>query len=395
MARPKKPKYEYVEKLGRYRKRIKDTDGRYVAIYGTTVKELEAKIAEAQHMIDHAAYRRNNPTVKDYAEKWLEMHAANVRATTMKDYTSCVKIYIIEPLKDKYMDEVTPDDVKMAMTKAAEKSSSVYRKTQMLYKMIFSSAEDSRIIDRSPCDKLNPRGGKPPKEKEALSQAQISTLKTAVEGLPVETFVLLGLYAGLRREEALALRWEHVHLNEKAPYISVRKAWHTESNRPVILNELKTKAARRDIPIPDILANHLRKLKKTSASEYVIANREGNPLSETQWQRLWKGVTNRTTKERCYTRYKNGKPVIHTVTPKLGECAMHNPSCVYSMDFVPTPHQLRHTYISNLLLAGTDVKTTQYLAGHENSKITLDIYAHLIYNKPEDLFEKVNRAFIG
>ena len=56
---------------------------------------------------------------------------------------------------------------------------------------------------------------------------------------------------------------------------------------------------------------------------------------------------------------------------------------------------LRHTYITNLLLAGIDIKTVQYLAGHENSKITLDIYAHLTYNKPEEILKKVQAAFDG
>lgn len=37
----------------------------------------------------------------------------------------------------------------------------------------------------------------------------------------------------------------------------------------------------------------------------------------------------------------------------------------------------------------------QYLAGHENSGITMDIYAHLKYNRPEDLAAKINRAFAG
>ena len=54
---------------------------------------------------------------------------------------------------------------------------------------------------------------------------------------------------------------------------------------------------------------------------------------------------------------------------------------------------LRHTYITNLLYAGVDPKTVQYLAGHENSKTTMDIYAKVKYNKPEELFGVVNGAF--
>ena len=39
------------------------------------------------------------------------------------------------------------------------------------------------------------------------------------------------------------------------------------------------------------------------------------------------------------------------------------------------------------------MKTVQYLAGHEKSKITLDIYAHLKYNRPEQLIDKVRAVF--
>ena len=66
---------------------------------------------------------------------------------------------------------------------------------------------------------------------------------------------------------------------------------------------------------------------------------------------------------------------------------------VDSLDFDVTPHLLRHTYITNLLYAGVDPKTVQYLAGHENSKTTMDIYARVKYNKPEQLFDVVNSAF--
>lgn len=58
-----------------------------------------------------------------------------------------------------------------------------------------------------------------------------------------------------------------------------------------------------------------------------------------------------------------------------------------------TPHQLRHTYITNLIYASVDPKTVQYLVGHENSKITMDIYAKVKYNKPYQLLPIVNEAF--
>ncbi len=393
MARPKKPTYEFMASRNEYRKRIKGPNGKYIAIYGKTPEELSEKVAIAQREIEEEVYHRDNPTVEEYATKWLAMHGSHVRTTTLVDYTSKVKIYIIEPLGKKYMAEVTPDDVKMAIGKAAVQSASIYRGVQMLYKMIFGSALESHIIDESPCKNLNPRGGKTPKERKALTDEQVATLLDAIRGLPPYPFIMLCLYSGLRREEALALQWDSVFLEGGAPHIVVCRAWHTEHNRPVILTDLKTKAAKRTIPIPPQLVECLKDIKEKSTSDFVIANRDGGALSETQWRRVWGYVRTRTVRERTYYRYVNGQKIPHTVTPVLGERAAHNSDVVYSIDFEVTPHQLRHTYITNLLLAGVDVKTVQVLAGHEHAKITLDIYAHLTYNQPKDLISKVNQAF--
>ena len=66
---------------------------------------------------------------------------------------------------------------------------------------------------------------------------------------------------------------------------------------------------------------------------------------------------------------------------------------VYSLDFEVTPHLLRHTYITNLIHASVDPKTVQYLAGHENSKITMDIYAKAKYNRPDELAGMLEDTF--
>ena len=215
----------------------------------------------------------------------------------------------------------------------------------------------------------------------------------AIRDLPPYVFVMIGLYAGLRREEILALQWDSVYLDTDTPYLTVRRAWHTEHNRPVISDELKTKAAERNIPLPVCLAECLKAAKETSTSEYVVSNRDGEPLSYTQFKRLWQYIVTRTVKERSYYRYEDGKRVKHTVTPVLGEKAAHNGKVVYSLDFEVTPHQLRHTYITNLIHASVDPKTVQYLAGHESSKITMDIYAKVKYNRPDELVRSMNCAF--
>lgn len=263
----------------------------------------------------------------------------------------------------------------------------------MLIKCIFYSAEDSHIIDENPTKRISAKGGIPEKGKEALTDEQVQILLDSIRGLPPYVFVMIGLYAGLRREEILGLKWDCVFLDADVPYLSVKRAWHTEHNRSVILDELKTKAAYRDVPLPDCLTECLREAKANSKSEFVIANRDGDPLTYTQFVRVWKYITTRSTKERTYVRYVNGQRIKHTVKPVLGEKAVHNNTVVYTMDFQVTPHQLRHTYITNLIYAMVDPKTVQYLAGHQNSKITMDIYAKVKYNRPRELAAVVNSAF--
>ena len=241
------------------------------------------------------------------------------------------------------MADVTLDDIQVALVPVSKKSASVYKSVIILYKSIFRAAHESRIINTNPTIHLSAKGGGiPQKEKTALTDEQVERLLSAIQGLPPYVFVMIGLYAGLRREEILALQWDSVFLDTDAPYLTVRRAWHTESNRPVILTELKTPAAERNIPLPACLAECLREAKANSTSEYVVANRDGDPLSYTQFKRLWQYIVTRTVKERVYYRYENGQRVAHTVKPVLGEKAAHNGKVVYSLDFDVTPHQLRH-----------------------------------------------------
>ena len=49
--------------------------------------------------------------------------------------------------------------------------------------------------------------------------------------------------------------------------------------------------------------------------------------------------------------------------------------------------------ITNLIYASVDPKTVQDLAGHENSKITMDIYAKAKYNRPKDVAPMLEHVF--
>lgn len=396
VKRKRIPRYSKVQVNGYeyYKTDIEDADGKRIILYGKTREEVYDKEMAALEQIDSTTFRRNSPTVAEYCEKWLLMQSVHVRATTLTDYTSKVRRHIIGELGEKRMAEVTLDDIQLALVPVSKKSASVYKSVVILYKSIFRAAKESHVIDINPTIYLKAKGGGvPQEERQALTDEQVERLLDAIRGLPPYVFVMLGLYAGLRREEILALQWDSVYLDMDAPYLTVRRAWHTEHNRPVILTELKTKAAERNIPLPDCLAECLKEAKKKSTSDYVVANRDGEPLSYTQFKRLWQYIVTRSVKERSYYRYEDGKRVKHTVKPVLGEKAAHNGKVVYSLDFDVTPHMLRHTYITNLIHSSVDPKTVQYLAGHESSRITMDIYAKVKYNRPDQLAGILDSAF--
>ena len=390
------PRYGAVEINGirYYKTYVEDLDGKRIILYGKTREELYDKEMDALEQIDNASFRCKSPTVEEYCEKWLLMQSVHVRATTLTDYTSKVRRHIIKELGDKRMAEVTIDDIQLALVPVSTKSASVYKSLVILYRSIFRSAYESHVIDDNPTIYLNAKGGGvPQKERAALTDEQAGKLIEAVRNLPPYVFVMIGLYTGLRREEILALQWDSVFLDVDAPYITVQRAWHTENNRPIILTELKTKAAKRNIPLPDCLVECLKEAKAESKSEYVISNKEGEPLSYTQFKRLWQYIVTRTAKPRKARKLVDGKYVKYMLYPKLGEKAPHNPNVVYSLDFEVTPHQLRHTYITNLIHSSVDPKTVQYLAGHESSKITMDIYAKVKYNQPDEVVIALAGAF--
>ena len=94
----------------------------------------------------------------------------------------------------------------------------VYKSVVILYKSIFRAAMESRIIDHNPTIYLTTKGGGVPQEdRQALTDEQAARLLDAIRDLPPYVFVMIGLYAGLRREEILALQWDSVYLDTDTP----------------------------------------------------------------------------------------------------------------------------------------------------------------------------------
>lgn len=155
-----------------------------MSLYATTCEELYEKELEARRQVEEIIFHRQHPTVAEYCEKWLLMQSAKVSASTLRGYTRDMKNYIIKPLGEMYMEEVTSDDIRLALVPLSKKSEGLYNKVNMLLKCVFYTAERSQILEHNPCDGISGKGGKPAKKREALTDQQVAVLLDTVKGLP-------------------------------------------------------------------------------------------------------------------------------------------------------------------------------------------------------------------
>jgi len=157
---------------------------------------------------------------------------------------------------------------------------------------------------------------------------------------------------GLRAGEALALTWDNVDLNQRL--IHVRKNASCVKNREnegngkkykIIITTVKTKCGNRTIPLNDKAYAALQWLRRNQdenhiVSEYVDCTEKGEILSQKNLPKILKDLL-----KAAEVPYKN-------------------------------VHSFRHTFATNLIESGVDVKVVSQLLGHSSVKVTYDIYVH-------------------
>lgn len=379
----RKSKKQYGRDGQYYRKRITRPDGKTEDVYARTVTELNEKVIQRKAALANGV-KPQEMYVFEYCAGFFARKAPHLSPDRQNLYQSQINKVICPVIGGKLLREVTLDDLKDVLATRAHLGHRSQEDTVQIVKQIFSAAADADVIPKDPSLKLR-AGGKPASPKQALTEAQAAKLLAAVRGLKVEPFVMLGLYTGMRRGEICGLRWSCVHLDGPAPYIEVRRAcrW-PDKIHPEVTDDLKSTAAFRDIPIPPQLVDYLKSLRgslpiqdgRKTAGWYVYSSGDGHPVSLSTLRRRWDTIRTRST--------ASGRG--------LGERIPKHKVAV-TLDFMPTPHILRHTYVTRLVLSKMDLKRVQYLAGHADPEITLRIYTSLQQADPAALSADIWAAF--
>lgn len=163
-------------------------------------------------------------------------------------------------------------------------------------------------------------------------------------------------HTGLRVSELCGLTAEDVDFQRHT--LSITKQLQRRRDGVYIIAPTKTRAGKRILPIntnvEQVLAHAISNRRRPKVepvvdgvSGFIFLDNDGNPTNAYNWSHYFKYAVS------AYNR---------TNTPKLPKI---------------TPHICRHTYCSNMARSGISPKTLQYLMGHSEIGVTMNVYTHL------------------
>ncbi len=239
-------------------------------------------------------------------------------------------------------------DLKQA--KARGYSATVVRTRRAIYNMIYDYAVVHNYAPANPIGSVKlPKGLKHGKRK-APTQEQMQIICSSIDA-PFGLFPFFLLCTGLRKSEALALRWEDVDF--AAREIRITKSIDYTNGAHPKYKPPKTEAGNRAVPILDVLFPHLIQARADSSSDLVFpapastrGGKGGGLLTLRGYEGLW-------------NRYCAAVGLMEGGEPAL------------------SAHNLRHGTATLMFELGVDALPAQHILGHSRIEITREIYTDL------------------
>jgi len=207
-----------------------------------------------------------------------------------------------------------------------------------------------------------------PPEVQAYSPAEARELLTAANEDRLYTLWAVAMGIGLRKGEALGLRWSDVSL--EAGWLRVRQTLARE-NGGLVFAEPKTARSRRTVPLPSVCVAALRHHRdrqdlELSATEpywddhgLVFCSTIGSPIDPDN--------VNRAFDKLCATATAGVRRV--------------------------RVHDLRHTCATLLLAQGVPARVVMEILGHSQISVTLNTYTHVVSELQQEAMNRIDDVF--
>lgn len=350
-----------------YQYRYTDIRGKRRTIYSSNLSELRKKEAEILKQLSEGIdYAAGQITVIALVERYIRLKQGT-RYNTKVGYKFVLNIIKKEDFGYRQIRDIKVSDAQAWMIKLHDdgRGYSTLTSVRGVIKPAFQMAYNEDAIRKNPFDfKLVDVVPNDSQKRIALTDEQqeiwmnfIREDKTYSKYYD-EFVVLLG--TGMRVSEFCGLTKDDLQFSERR--IRVDHQLVRERGGKYYVEKTKTECGCRFIPMTDevyrSLLNILERRKKVE-KEFIVDGYSGFLLLD-----------------------KNDHPKVALHIENEMRWAMKKYSKLHPDKPLPhiTPHVFRHTFCTNMANKGMDVKHLQYIMGHSDVSVTLNVYTHANYD---------------